>query len=228
MKYEKFSQGRFCYFLDLQLHNLELPSALLSPSSYKIKKSTFKKFLIFQGMELSCTKVKKFRKWNFIALLLRNFLYFLKRKFFLYFKKWNFLIFQETQTPKNFLAFSYKKKKKFRKPKSRKNSLYFRKWFFLTFKEVTFRVRKIKKKRSKKTYLKIFQEMDFLTPNFKKSCFFRKTPQDFSSLLFQVFSIFTAVFRVFTLLISFFYVTNFAAFCQALCFYVVVPQVLQI
>ena len=115
MKYEEFSQGRFCYFLDLQLHNLELPSALLSPSSYKIKKSTFKKFLIFQGMELSCTKVKKFRKWNFIALLLRNFLYFLKRKFFLYFKKWDFLIFQETQTPKNFLAFSYKKKKKIQK-----------------------------------------------------------------------------------------------------------------
>ena len=141
------------------------------------------------------------------------------KKFLIFSQKKVFLIFQEVELS-HILGNT--------NPKSRKNSLYFRKWFFLTFKEVTFRVRKIKKKRSKKTYLKIFQEMDFLTPNFKKSCFFRKTPQDFSSLLFQVFSIFTAVFRVFTLLISFFYVTNFAAFCQALCFCVVVPQVLQI
>ena len=158
------------------------------------------------------------------------------KKFLIFSQKKVFLIFQEVElshilgntNPEKLSCIFLQKKKKFRKPKSRKNSLYFRKWFFLIFKEVTFRVRKIKKKRSKKTYLKIFQEMDFLTPNFKKTCFFRKTPQDFSSLLFQVFSIFTAVFRVFTLLISFFYVTNFAAFCQALCFCVVVPQVLQI
>ena len=111
MKYEKFSQGRFCYFLDLQLHNLELPSALLSPSSYKIKKSTFKRFLIFQGMELSCTKVKKFRKWNFIALLLRNFLYFLKRKFFLYLRSGTFSYFRKHKPRKTFLHFLTKKKK---------------------------------------------------------------------------------------------------------------------
>ena len=42
-----------------------------------------------------------FRKWNFLALVLRNYLYFLKRKIFLYFSKRKprkkFLMFQETE-----------------------------------------------------------------------------------------------------------------------------------
>ena len=54
-------------------------------------------------------------KWNFLALIMKNFLYFFKRKLFLYFgkrrsqkdslyfRKWKFLIFQEIQTLKSFL-----------------------------------------------------------------------------------------------------------------------------
>ena len=61
----------------------------------KIKKSTPKKNSLYFG------------KWNFLTLILRNFLYFLNRKLSLYFGK--------------------------RKP--RKNSLYFRKRSFLIFLE---------------------------------------------------------------------------------------------
>ena len=57
-----------------------------------------------------------FRKSNFLALILRNFLYFLKRKLFLYFG---------TQKP-------------------RKNSLYFRKRNFIKFEEVNFKLEKEK------------------------------------------------------------------------------------
>ena len=55
-----------------------------------------------------------FGKWNFIALALKNFLYFLKRKLFrkkkprknsMYLKKQNFLIFQEMESLKSFLYF---------------------------------------------------------------------------------------------------------------------------
>ena len=34
-----------------------------------------------------------FRKWNFLALILKKFLYFLKRKLFLYLQKWNPALF---------------------------------------------------------------------------------------------------------------------------------------
>ena len=63
-----------------------------------------KKLLIFREMELLSpgSKNKKssfiflyFREWNFLALILRNFLYFLKI----------FLIFQETETLKKFFIF---------------------------------------------------------------------------------------------------------------------------
>ena len=76
-----------------------------------------------------------FRKWNFLALILKKFLhflkiklllYFLKKKFFLYFRKRNpalfspssrkkkstqrkFLILQEKKIPKNFLCFLKRK-----------------------------------------------------------------------------------------------------------------------
>ena len=34
-----------------------------------------------------------FSKWNFLALILKNFLYFFKRMLFLYFRKWNPVLF---------------------------------------------------------------------------------------------------------------------------------------
>ena len=52
---------------------------------FLIFKFTIKKFLVFQEMELSSSKIKKiliFQKWNFLALKLKNFLYF---------GKWNLL-----------------------------------------------------------------------------------------------------------------------------------------
>ena len=61
---------------------------------------------------------------NFLALILRNFLYFLKRKLFLYFGK-QFLIFQETETLSNSLSSKNKKNP------PRENFLYFEKWNFL-------------------------------------------------------------------------------------------------
>ena len=78
---------------------MELPSALLSSSSKKIEKIHPEKNFIFQGMELSSSKIKKFLIFQEIARNGSNikiFLYFFKRKLFLYFKKWNFSIFQET------------------------------------------------------------------------------------------------------------------------------------
>ena len=70
-----------------------------------------KKLLIFREMELfsPTSKNRKFLqkishaqgKWNFLILILKNFLYFLKRKLFSYFRKRKtpkkFLIFQETE-----------------------------------------------------------------------------------------------------------------------------------
>ena len=58
-----------------------------------------------------------FKKWNFLALILKIFLYFLKRKLFLYFGKMKLLKF----------------------------FLYFRKRNFLIFQEVTFHAQKMKK-----------------------------------------------------------------------------------
>ena len=57
------------------------------------------------------------RKWDFLTLILKSFLYFLKRRLFLYFgngnlqkfltfcQKKNFLIFRETETPRKFFIF---------------------------------------------------------------------------------------------------------------------------
>ena len=49
---------------------MEPPGPLLSPSLKKLKKTHPKKFLIFQEMKISSTKIKKllyFWKWNFLA-----------------------------------------------------------------------------------------------------------------------------------------------------------------
>ena len=47
-----------------------------------------------------------FRKWNFLALILRYFWYFLKINLSLYFWKWNFLVFHEPETPQKFSYFT--------------------------------------------------------------------------------------------------------------------------
>ena len=75
---------------------MQLSSALSSLSLKKIKKSTSKKFLIFQGLKLSDSKIKKFLK----------FLIFSLKKAFLYifFQKKAVLIFQ------NIIQKIYKKK----------------------------------------------------------------------------------------------------------------------
>ena len=78
---------------------MELTRAHFKPNFENLKKSLLKKFLCFQEIELYS------RKSNFLALILRNFLYFLKRKLSLYFEKWNFLTFQKTETPKKFFIF---------------------------------------------------------------------------------------------------------------------------
>ena len=68
--------------------NIPLPS----PSPKKQKKSPRKKF--------PSSNIKNiFRKRAFLALILKNFLYFLKRKLFLYFPKWNTTLF--SPSPEN-------------------------------------------------------------------------------------------------------------------------------
>ena len=121
-----------------------MPSALLSPSSKKIKKNTPKKFLIFQGMELSGSWIKKFVMFQEMKLCS-------SKRFFIFSQKKAFLIFQETETPKKFFIFletelsyisgsnlpSWKSKKK----PLLKSFLYFGKWksknFFYFRKELT-------------------------------------------------------------------------------------------
>ena len=76
-----------------------------------------------------------FRKWNFLALILRGFLYFPKRKLFWYFAKWNFLYFRKRKPEKAPYISGKGTLLHFRKRKSRKNALYFRKPNFLIFPE---------------------------------------------------------------------------------------------
>ena len=73
-----------------------------------------------------------FSKWNFLALILKNFLYFFKRMLFLYFRKWNPVLFspgsktkKKNRHQKKLLYF--RKRNLPKKRKSRKNSLCFRK-----------------------------------------------------------------------------------------------------
>ena len=135
----------------------------------ELSSSNIKKILIFPEMK-PCTSQPKhqktktfyheknpscFRKWNILALILKEFLYFLKRSLFLYFlkrklflcfRKWNpalftpssknqrnpprenLLYFRKRNPLKNLLHFL--KRKRFlcsRKREPRKKSLYFRK-----------------------------------------------------------------------------------------------------
>ena len=97
-------------------------------------------------MELSSFKIKKpliFWEINFLALILRNFLYFLKRKLFLFFRKRNFLKFQDTETPKKIFIFQ---ETELFYISGNGTFLYFRKR--LIFQEVTFQAQKMKKTHS--------------------------------------------------------------------------------
>ena len=77
-------------------------------------------------MELSSSNIKKnFRIWNFVALILKKFLYFLKRKLFLYFRKWNPALF--TTSLKNKRNPPREESLYFRKQKTRKKSCIFSK-----------------------------------------------------------------------------------------------------
>ena len=54
--------------------------------------SNIKPILLFQEME-TLNNSLYFRKMNFLVLILKTFLYFLKRKLFLYFRKWSPALF---------------------------------------------------------------------------------------------------------------------------------------
>ena len=126
---------------------MELPSALFKSNLKKWKRSTLKNFnilsknafLIFSENGTFKPKLKKyikktpckksfyifwyFEKWNFLAVILRNFLYFLKRMLSLYLENVNpkkLLIFEEV----TFWA------QKIKSPLW-ENFSYFAKWNFL-------------------------------------------------------------------------------------------------
>ena len=97
-----------------------------------------------------------FRKWIFLALILKKFLYSLKRKLFLYFLKRKLFLYFQKRNPALFRTSSKNK----RNP-PRENSLYFRKWKpqngnskkLLFFQEVTCKARKTNKKYALKKFL---------------------------------------------------------------------------
>ena len=125
-----------------------------------------------------------------MAILLRNFLYFLKRKVFLYFGKWNFLIFQKTETPKKFLIFQetelFHKSENGNPEKISYISGNGNPEKLLIFQEVTFWARKIKKKSPLKKLL-IFGKMELSSSKLKKLLWFRNL-QDLKIKNFLYFS----------------------------------------
>ena len=126
--------------IDTKLYNTELPGALFSIQARKIKKKSTQ------------------RKCNFLTLILRNFLYFLKRKLFLYLGKGN-----PEKTSYNFSkeGFSYISGK----GNSEKNPYISgngNSKKLLIFQEVTSRAQKIKNPTLKK--LLIFWEMELSSP----------------------------------------------------------------
>ena len=81
----------------------ELSGALPIPNLKKLKKgTTLKKSL----NSLNSLKKFPFWKWNFLAQVLKRFLYFLKRKLFLYFSKRKLFLYSRER---NFLALVKKK-----------------------------------------------------------------------------------------------------------------------
>ena len=100
-------------FLQFQQCIMELPRALFSPSSKNKKKSIPKKNSLY------------FRKWNFLALILTKFLYFLKRRLFLY--------IQNGASEKNSYVFLKRNLfLYFRKRKPRRRSFKYKKTFYIS------------------------------------------------------------------------------------------------
>ena len=71
-------------------------------------------------------------KWNFLTLILKDFLYFLKKNLFLYFKKWK----TPKEIPYTFSKESFSYISESGNPK--KDFLYFRKQNFLIFQETSY------------------------------------------------------------------------------------------
>ena len=134
-----------------------------------------------------------FRKWSFLALILKKFSQFLKRNLFLYFLKWNPELFSPNLKKKkkrkerksrrenlyrlmltDFLYFL--KRKLFiysGKRKPRKNSLYSKKRNFLIFQEIAFQAWKKKKNPLWRNFL-YFGEGNFQPRGLKKLKKFNK------------------------------------------------------
>ena len=89
---------------------MQLPGALLGPSSKKEKKPPPKKFLVFREMEPSSSNIKQFLTF-YETKTQKNSLYFREMKFSIsnIFSKENFLIFSENKIPKKLLLFSQEK-----------------------------------------------------------------------------------------------------------------------
>ena len=133
-------------FVNYQSQYVELPSTLLSPSSKKnLTKPTTKKFLIFQGMELSTSKIKKLLIFWEMELSGSNI-----KKFLIFSQKKAFLIFRETKPPKKLLIFQETEICYISENRNPKR--------LLIFQEVNFRAQKIKNKKQKK--LLLFSEME--------------------------------------------------------------------
>ena len=94
---------------------MQLPGTLLYPCSKNKKINTEKNSLYF-------------RKWNFLTLRLKNFLYFLKRKLFWYFRKWNPSIFKPSSKNKIIIIITIIHPKGISYTIVLKNFLYFSKW----------------------------------------------------------------------------------------------------
>ena len=80
-------------FIKKKWYSMHLPGTLLRPGSKNEKKIHPEKNSLY------------FRKWNFLALKLKEFLYFLKRNLFLYFREQNPALFRPRQKNKNFSYF---------------------------------------------------------------------------------------------------------------------------
>ena len=103
---------------------MELPSTFLSPSSKNIKKSDPKK-IVFREWNFLPPRLKNslyFGKLNFLALILRNFLHFLKRKL----QKMELLYILGNRNPPKFLIFKETELVYISGNGTLKNSVYFR------------------------------------------------------------------------------------------------------
>ena len=148
---------------------------------------------MFQGMQLSSSKIKNCLIFLEMALILRNFLYFLKRKLFLYFRKRNFCYISGNGNLAKIIYIS-----------GNGTLLYFRKRkpynsYYIIFQETKTPIlgsncpsTTSKKKPLLKSFL-YFGKKNFLAPSLK-NYFFRRTPQGFSSLFFQGFPFFNTNF----------------------------------